>query len=123
MKTTGPVRSNTPPSSSASASPGEGRRTTSGGPAHGRAVDQRHTGCLRGGGEGAERAPRDLGWVVVGPALDHDADLDGDEAAVASRLHRPQVARVVEVALAGGQELVGRITAALILQVGVDRVR
>src|SRR5262245_6186812 len=84
---------------------------------------ERDAGGAAGRGQDREGAGGDLGRVVVRPALDHDADLDRDRAAVAGPRHRPQEARVVELALAGDEELVLGAAAGLVLEVGVDRVR
>src|SRR5713226_466596 len=83
------------------------RRTASGCANRGSAMHQWHVRLTCGVDHGAEGACRHLSRIVIGPALDHDADLDRQKAVVAGGGQGAQVAPVVELALARHQELVG----------------
>src|SRR5207244_11600735 len=82
---------------------------------------ERDAGGVGGRGQDLERAARDLERVVVGAALDHDADLDRDRAGVAGPGDRAQAARVVELAHAGDEEAVLGAAAGLVLPAGAAR--
>src|ERR1700716_1587692 len=86
----------------------------------GSAMHQWHARLACGFDHRAEGARRHLSRIVVGPTLDHDADFDRQITVVARVGQRAQVPPVVELALAGHQELVGWAAAALVLQIGVD---
>src|SRR5438552_2304946 len=87
------------------------------------AMLQLDSGFLRRSDERTERALRHLDRVVVGPALDHDADLNCQIAAVTRAPQASEIARIIEVTFARHEKLVVRTATTLVFQIGVDRVR
>src|SRR5690349_9533554 len=81
----------------------------------GLAVLERNTGPLCRLHQRAQGARGDLGRVIVGATLDHHADLDRQETAIAGAPQRAHIARIRKITLAGDQELVIGTAAALVL--------
>src|SRR5262245_45032139 len=87
------------------------------------AMLQLDAGLLRRGDELAERALRYLLRVVIGSALDHDADLDREKPAVAGSVQLLQIPRVREIAFARHEKFVVWTPSPLVFEIRMDGER